>query len=91
MNSYPKGTRVKCTVTIYDENGALATPGVINFKYKTPETQVITTVAATLVSTGNYKGYMVLNYPGTWYYGFDWSVTVAGAGENACCCRESEL
>ena len=91
MNSYPRGTRVKCTVTIYDENGALATPAVINFKYRTPETQVLTTVAATLVTVGNYKGYMLLNYPGDWWYGFDWNGVVVGAAEGVCCCRESHL
>jgi len=91
MNSYPKGTNVKCTVVIYDENGALATPGAINFKYRTPETQVLTTIAATLVSTGTYKGYMLLNYPGGWHYGFDWNGVVTGAAEGECCCRESAL
>ena len=91
MNSYPLGTRVKCTVYIYDENGALVSPAAVNFKYRTPMDQTLTTVAATLISTGYFKGYMTINFPGTWHYGFDWSGVVVGAAEGEVCCRESAL
>ncbi len=91
MNAYPKGTRVKCTVYIYDENGALVSPAVVNFKYRTPEDETLTSIAATLISAGYYKGYMTLNYPGLWHYGFDWNGVVIGAAEGSCCCRESNL
>ena len=86
MNSYPKGTRVKCTVLIYDENGALVSPAVVNFKYRSPMDQSLTTIAATLVSVGSFKGYMTINYPGDWWYGFDWAGVVTGAAEGVCCC-----
>ena len=89
MNSYPLGTRPKCDVTIYDENGALATPLTVNFWFRTPQTQVKTTAAATLVSTGKYKGYVLLDFPGTWPYGFDWNGVVIGAAEGEMCCRDT--
>lgn len=91
MNSYPKGTRPTCTVTIYDKNKELATPGVITFKYRRPDTQLLVSAAATLVSTGVYEGDVLLDYPGTWHYGFEWSGVVVGAAEGEMCCRESAL
>ncbi len=91
MNSYPKGTRVKCTVYIYDENGVLVSPAAVNFKYRTPMDETLTSVPATLISVGYYKGYVLLNFPGIWHYGFDWAGVVTGAAESSICCRESNL